>query len=66
MFTDTAQRQAYARCSMALEPGAEERIPADAQNKSKWGSKLFFATLFAALIFFWWLLIYTGGAGKHG
>ena len=51
---------------MALEPGAEERIPADAQNKSKWGSKLFFATLFAALIFFWWLLIYSGGAGKHG
>jgi hypothetical protein len=51
---------------MALEHGVKERIPANARNKSNWGSKLFFGTLFAALIFFWWLLIYSGGAGNHG
>lgn len=52
---------------MALDHGVRERSPASAQNKSNWGAKLFFATLFAVLIFFWWLLIYSGGVtGKHG
>jgi hypothetical protein len=52
---------------MALERGAGERIPDNAQNKPNWGARFFFATLFAVLIFFWWLLIYSGGiAGKHG
>ena len=52
---------------MALERGPGERIPANAKNRSSWGSKLFFATLFVVLIFFWWLLIYSGGVtGKHG
>ena len=52
---------------MALEHGVRESIPANAQNKSNWGGKLFFVTLFVVLVFFWWLLIYSGGAtGKHG
>ncbi|MDM8560115.1 hypothetical protein [Candidatus Parabeggiatoa sp. HSG14] len=28
---------------------------------SKWGAKLFYTTLVAILIFFWWLLIYSHG-----
>ena len=52
---------------MALKQGVSGRIPANAQNKSNWGGKLFFATLFAVLIFFWWLLIYSGGVARnHG
>jgi hypothetical protein len=52
---------------MALEPGMGKRLLAMAQNKSNWGSKVFFATLFCVLIFFWWLLIYSGGvSGHHG
>lgn len=32
-----------------------------------WGPPLFFATLALVLVFFWWLLIYSGGvSGNHG
>ena len=32
-----------------------------------WGPKLFIVTLIAVLVFFWWLLIYSGGAQPmHG
>jgi len=52
---------------MALKQGVIARILALAQNKSNWGSMLFFATLVVVLIFFWWLLIYSGGvSGTHG
>ena len=52
---------------MALDQDATERVPANVRNRSNWGSKIFFATLFAVLIFFWWLLIYSGGvSGHHG
>ena len=52
---------------MTLNKEVTEPVPAIAPNKSNWGSKLFFATLFAILIFFWWLLIYSGGvSGNHG
>ncbi|MDX8412243.1 MAG: hypothetical protein R8K46_10315 [Mariprofundaceae bacterium] len=32
---------------------------------SNWGPKLFLATLVAALIFFWWLLLYSHGVVSH-
>lgn len=36
-------------------------------NRSNWGAMLFFVTLLGALVFFWWLLIYSGGvSGEHG
>jgi len=35
------------------------------RDKANWGSKLFLATLFAVLVFFWWFLIYSGGVGGH-
>jgi len=38
------------------------RVLATVQDKSNWGSKLFYTILVAMLIFFWWLLIYSGGA----
>jgi hypothetical protein len=34
-------------------------------EKKSWGSILFFATLIAVLVFFWWLLIYSGGVSVH-
>jgi len=49
-----------------------ESKPADGESRlnneqSKWGVRLFMGTLFAILVFFWWLLIYSGGAsGHHG
>ncbi|MDH3670188.1 MAG: hypothetical protein OES46_03380 [Gammaproteobacteria bacterium] len=52
---------------MALEHGVRERSPTSTQARSNWGAKLFFAILFAVLVFFWWLLIYSGGVtGHHG
>jgi len=32
-----------------------------------WGAWLFFVTLAAILVFFWWILIHSGGvSGHHG
>jgi hypothetical protein len=40
---------------------------AGAEPKYSWGAILFYATLFAVLVFFWWLLIESGGvSGGHG
>lgn len=51
---------------MARNQGVISRVLAITQNKSNWGSKLFFAALVVVLIFFWWLLIYSGGvSGNH-
>ena len=33
--------------------------------KSNWGSLLFFCTLVVTLVFFWWLLIHSGGVEIH-
>jgi len=30
-------------------------------QKTGWGAKLFYITLVASLVFFWWLLIYSHG-----
>lgn len=32
---------------------------------SNWGAWLFFVTLLAVLVFFWWLLIHSGGVAGH-
>ena len=37
----------------------------DDDRQSNWGIKLFMATLFTILVFFWWLLIYSGGVTVH-
>ena len=34
-------------------------------GKVTWGPKLFFGTLAALLLFFYWLLIYSGGITVH-
>jgi len=34
-------------------------------GKKAWGPKLFIATLLALLVFFYWLLIYSGGVVVH-
>jgi hypothetical protein len=37
------------------------------RDSANWGKTLFVATLVAILVFFWWLLIYSGGvSGHHG
>lgn len=34
-------------------------------EQSSWGAKLFIGTLLVLAVFFWWLLIYSGGADVH-
>lgn len=35
------------------------------EGKNAWGPKLFIATLVGLLVFFYWLLIYSGGVVVH-
>ncbi len=52
---------------MTTNDDLTEPTPVTAPKKSNWGSKLFFVTLIAILIFFWWVLIFSGGVtGDHG
>lgn len=47
-------------------PVSNDKSDADTQkSKSAWGLKLFFATLVGLLVFFYWLLIYSGGVVPH-
>ena len=54
------------------QPTQAEASKAQGDTKSlqpeiNWGSKLFVGVLIAVLVFFWWLLIYSGGVvGNHG
>lgn len=50
---------------MTIEPEADTSRSTLDRLKSNWGSLLFFATLVASLVFFWWLLIYSGGVEIH-
>lgn len=34
-------------------------------QEGRWGVKLFVATLVGLLVFFWWLLVYSGGVELH-
>ncbi|MES9879385.1 MAG: hypothetical protein ABW185_00700 [Sedimenticola sp.] len=35
------------------------------KGATSWGPKLFFGTLVAILVFFYWLVIYSGGVVVH-
>ncbi len=37
----------------------------DQSEKHNWGPKLFIGVLVAILVFFYWLLIYSGGVTVH-
>lgn len=42
-------------------------VVAKTPNKLNWGAMLFLVTLVFVLVFFWWLLIHSGGvSGDHG
>ncbi len=43
----------------------EQQRPSSDESLS-WGPALFYATLGAALVFFWWVLIYGHGAAGNG
>ena len=43
----------------------QQRETAPDPLRATWGPKLFLATLVALLGFFYWLLIYSGGATGH-
>ena len=44
----------------------DDEFASDA-SASTWGPALFYVTLAAALVFFWWLVIYDHGiASTHG
>lgn len=50
---------------MTQQTGSASRKGALDRLRSNWGSLLFYATLIASLVFFWWLLIYSGGVTIH-
>jgi len=45
-----------------MEP--HERTSAPGSGRVTWGPKLFYLTLIAGLVFFWWLLIYDHGVSR--
>jgi hypothetical protein len=48
---------------MSIQNEEEKSVGVDEQ--SNWGAILFVGTLIALAVFFWWLLIYSGGAVVH-
>ena len=50
---------------MTADPQSSARKNTLARLKSNWGSLLFYATLVVTLVFFWWLLIHSGGVEIH-
>ncbi len=54
-----------AKHSMSEQSDSEPRKSALDQLRSNWGSLLFYGTLVASLVFFWWLLIHSGGVTIH-
>lgn len=47
-------------------PDKPAQKPAENQAKpGNWGPSLFLVTLAVVLVFFWWLLIYSGGVEVH-
>ncbi|MES9880499.1 MAG: hypothetical protein ABW185_06405 [Sedimenticola sp.] len=43
----------------------EDKAVQTAEGATSWGPKLFFGTLVAILVFFYWLVIYAGGVVVH-
>ncbi|MEN8213224.1 MAG: hypothetical protein ABFR19_02575 [Pseudomonadota bacterium] len=50
---------------MAEMPEESETERYSRRREKSWGPKLFIATLVAILLFFYWLLIYSGGVTVH-
>ncbi len=51
----------------AAEATQAQTDPKSLPPEVNWGSKLFYGVLISVMVFFWWLLIYSGGvAGSHG
>jgi hypothetical protein len=48
-----------------LENETARDIAEPGNEQFNWGSRLFAGTLVAILVFFWWLLIYSGGVLVH-
>ncbi|WP_456412594.1 hypothetical protein [Thiolapillus sp.] len=52
---------------MAELPEEAKSSPPASGEQGNWGKKLFYGTLVALLVFFYWLLIYSGGVTvDHG
>jgi hypothetical protein len=51
--------------SMAETPEEREAMQAASKKEQNWGPKLFVGVLVAILVFFYWLLIYSGGVTVH-
>ncbi len=51
------------RASMTESP--DNNKPLAAGVPGSWGKKLFLGTLIALLVFFYWLLVYSGGVTVH-
>jgi hypothetical protein len=55
-------RQEMSMAEMPEEKESRQPTPAKENN---WGPKLFIGVLVAILVFFYWLLIYSGGVTVH-
>ena len=62
-------RQEISMAEMPEEKQAGQSAPDKSDNKGNeerhWGPKLFIGVLVAILVFFYWLLIYSGGVTVH-
>lgn len=69
VFSEIMSIEFRQEMSMAGTPEEKEvRQPAPQQEnneKHNWGPKLFISVLVAILVFFYWLLIYSGGVTVH-
>ncbi|MEN8180875.1 MAG: hypothetical protein ABFS39_19980 [Pseudomonadota bacterium] len=50
---------------MAETPEENETGQPASEKENNWGPKLFIGVLAAILVFFYWLLIYSGGVTVH-
>ena len=50
---------------MAETPEEKESRQPAPEKENNWGPKLFIGVLVAILVFFYWLLIYSGGVTVH-
>lgn len=50
---------------MVETPEEKESRQSTSEKENNWGPKLFIGVLVAILVFFYWLLIYSGGVTVH-
>lgn len=47
------------------QPDPDLQTEAEPSASTTWGPKLFYGAAIAALVFFWWMVIYPHGVAPH-